>query len=120
MADTLGILVTTDKHLDSVVELVNAAHAKGKEVQAFFTGAAVHLTLEPDFARLAGKAKLWICRGQGQALDLRRQLPRQRPARARGRCARGRLQELRHPGPERRDARRVRPLRRFLTPRFSR
>lgn len=61
MADTLGILVTTDKHLDSVVELVNAAHAKGKEVQAFFTGAAVHLTLEPDFARLAGKAKLWIC-----------------------------------------------------------
>jgi len=34
MADTLGILVTTDKHLDSVIELVNAAHDKGKEVQA--------------------------------------------------------------------------------------
>jgi len=51
MADTLGILVTTDKHLDSVIELVNAAHDKGKEVQAF------------------GKAKLWICdvsfRGNG-------------------------------------------------------
>ena len=61
MADTLGILVTTDKHLDSVVELVDAAHAKGKEVQAFFTGSAVHLTLEPAFAKLAGKAKLWIC-----------------------------------------------------------
>ena len=61
MADTLGILVTTDKHLDSVVELVNAAHAKGKQVQAFFTGGAVHLTLQPDFAKLAGKAKLWIC-----------------------------------------------------------
>jgi hypothetical protein len=61
MADTLGILVTTDKHLGSVIELVNAAHEKGKEIQAFFTGAAVHLTLQPAFAKLAGKAKLWIC-----------------------------------------------------------
>jgi hypothetical protein len=61
MADTLGILVTTDKHLESVIGLVNAAHAKGKEIQAFFTGAAVHLTLQPGFAQLAGKAKLWIC-----------------------------------------------------------
>lgn len=69
MADTLGILVTTDRHLDSVIELVNAAHDKGKEVQAFFTGPAVHLTLQPDFAKLIGKAKLWICdvsfRGNG-------------------------------------------------------
>lgn len=61
MADTLGILVTTDKHLDSVVGLVNAAHEKGKEVEAFFTGAAVHLTLLPEFSELAGKARLWIC-----------------------------------------------------------
>jgi hypothetical protein len=61
MADTLGILVTSDKHLDAVVGLVEAAREKGKEVQAFFTGAAVHLTLQPDFAKLAGKARLWIC-----------------------------------------------------------
>ena len=61
MADTLGILVTTDKHLDYVIELVNAAHAKGKEIQAFFTGGGVHLTLQPGFAELAGKAKLWVC-----------------------------------------------------------
>jgi hypothetical protein len=69
MADTLGILVTTDRHLDSVIKVVNAAHDKGKEVQAFFTGPAVHLTLQPDFAKLEGKAKLWICdvsfRGNG-------------------------------------------------------
>jgi len=38
MADTLGILVSTDKHLDYVV-----------------------LTVEPDFAKLEGKAKIWIC-----------------------------------------------------------
>jgi len=61
MAETLGILVSSDKHLEYVVELVHAAHAKGKETQVFFTGSGVHLTLQPDFAKLAGKAKLWIC-----------------------------------------------------------
>jgi hypothetical protein len=61
MADTLGILVSSKKHLDAVVELVKAAHAKGKETQVFFTGSAVFLTLEPAFAELEGKAKLWVC-----------------------------------------------------------
>ena len=61
MADTLGILVSSDNHLDHVVELVNAAHVKGKQTQVFFTGRAVHFTLEPRFAELAGKAKIWIC-----------------------------------------------------------
>jgi len=61
MADTLGILVSSNKHLDHVVELVKAAHAKGKETQVFFTGSTVFLTLEPAFAELEGKAKLWVC-----------------------------------------------------------
>lgn len=61
MAETLGILVSSDKHLDYVIGLVRAAHKKGLETQAFFTGSAVHLTLQPEFAELAGKAKLWIC-----------------------------------------------------------
>ena len=61
MAETLGILVSSNKHLDHVVELVKAAHAKGKETQVFFTGSAVSLTLEPAFAELEGKAKLWVC-----------------------------------------------------------
>lgn len=61
MADTLGILVSSNKHLDYVVALVTAAHAKGKEIQVFFTGSAVFLTLEPQFAELEGKAKLWVC-----------------------------------------------------------
>ena len=61
MADTLGILVSSTNHLDSVVELVTAAHARGKETQVFFTGSAVFLTLEPDFAKLEGMAKLWVC-----------------------------------------------------------
>ena len=61
MNDTLGILVTSTRHLDSVVKLVGAAHAKGVETQVFFTGAGVFLTLEPGFAELEGKAKLWVC-----------------------------------------------------------
>ncbi len=61
MADTLGILVSSEKHLDYVINLTEAAYAKGKEVQIFFTGRSVLLTVEPDFKKLVGKAKLWIC-----------------------------------------------------------
>jgi hypothetical protein len=61
MAETLGILVSSDNHLDYVIGLVDAAHEKGVETQVFFTGGAVHLTLQPEFAALVGKAKLWIC-----------------------------------------------------------
>ena len=60
MADTLGILVNTDKYLDYVVNLTRAAHLKGKEIQIFFTGKGVLLTLKPDFKELVGKAKLAI------------------------------------------------------------
>ena len=105
MADTLGILVTTDNHLDAVIQFVNAAHGKGKEVQAFFTGAAVHLTLQPDFAKLEGKAKLWIC-----------------DVSFRGNGYHGREDEvpgLRHPGPQCRDAGRDGPLRGVLMTPFS-
>lgn len=61
MSQSLGILVTTDKHLDYVINITTAAHGKGKEVQIFFTGHAVKLSLDPDFAKLVGKAKLSIC-----------------------------------------------------------
>ncbi len=61
MADSLGILVNTDKYLDYVVNLTRAAHLKGKDIQIFFTGKGVLTTLEPDFKKLVGKAKLAIC-----------------------------------------------------------
>ena len=61
MADSLGILVNTDKYLDYVVNLTQAAHSKGKKIQIFFTGKGVLLTLKPDFKKLVGKAKLAIC-----------------------------------------------------------
>jgi len=61
MADKLGILVSSDKHLDKVIALTTAAHDKGKNVQIFFTGVGVLLTQKPEFEKLVGKAKLSIC-----------------------------------------------------------
>jgi hypothetical protein len=61
MPDSLGILVSSDRHLDYVVKLTEAAHKKGKDVQIFFTGSAVKLGFEPDFAKLVGLARLSMC-----------------------------------------------------------
>ena len=59
--DALAILVSTDRHLDHVVNLTAAASAKGKRVSIFFTGKGVLLTMKPRFKELAGKAALHIC-----------------------------------------------------------
>lgn len=61
MADSLGILVTSEKYLDYVVKLTDAAYAKGKEVEIFFSGTGVLLSLDPQFKELVGKAKISIC-----------------------------------------------------------
>ncbi len=75
MADKLGILVGTDKFLDHVIHLTDAAHTKGKNIQIFFTGAGVLLTQVPDFAQLAGKAKLSVCDVSFRALGLSGEIP---------------------------------------------
>jgi len=61
MSESLGILVTSNRHLDYVIKLATAAHEKGKAVQIFFTGHGVKLALATDFKKLVGKAKLSIC-----------------------------------------------------------
>ena len=61
MADKLGILVGTNKYMDHIINIADAAHAKGKKIQIFFSGAGVLLTQDPDFKKLAGKAKLSVC-----------------------------------------------------------
>ena len=59
--DSLAILVSSDNHLDHVVNLTAAAFAKGKQVSLFFTGKGVLLTVRPQFKELVGKATLRIC-----------------------------------------------------------
>lgn len=75
MADKLGILVSTDKHLEHVIHLTDAAHAKGKDVEIFFTGAGVRLTQSPDFSRLVGKAKMSLCDVSFRSLGLKGDVP---------------------------------------------
>ncbi len=75
MDDHLGILVSTNKHLDYVIALTNAAHQKGKPVKIFFTGQGVLLTQKPAFADLVGKAKLSVCDVSFRANDLKGDVP---------------------------------------------
>jgi predicted peroxiredoxin len=75
MTDKLGILVGTDKYLDHVINITDAAHAKGKKVQIFFTGTGVLLTRDHDFKKLAGKAKLSVCDESFRGLGLSGDVP---------------------------------------------
>jgi predicted peroxiredoxin len=75
MAEKLGILVSSDKHLDYVLDLTTAAKKKGKEVEIFFTGNGVLLTQSPDFKKLVGKAKMTLCDVSYKALKLEGDVP---------------------------------------------
>ncbi len=75
MTKLLGILVATNKHLDYVIHLTNAAHEKGKKIEIFFTGAGVHLTQTPRFAELVGKAKLFVCDVSFRSYGLSEHIP---------------------------------------------
>lgn len=57
----LAIMVSTDKHLDYVINMTSAACAKGKQVKLFFTGKGVLLTMKPQFKKLADMASVSIC-----------------------------------------------------------
>ena len=61
MKETLGILVSSDKHMDYIINITQSAFDKGKEVKIFFSGNGVRLTLDPNFKELVGKAKLSVC-----------------------------------------------------------
>ena len=75
MAEKLGILVSSEKHLDYVINLTEAAHKKDKEVEIFFTGKGVLLTQSSDFKKLVGKAKMTLCDVSFRALKLKGDVP---------------------------------------------
>ncbi len=68
--NVLAILVSTDRHLDHVINLTVAAFEKGKQVSLFFTAKGVLLTLDPRFQQLVGKASLSICAASFRANGL--------------------------------------------------
>ena len=75
MAEKLGLLVSSDKHFDYVINLTHAAHDKGKDVEIFFTGKGVLLTQSPSFGKLVGKAKMSLCDVSFRALGLEGDVP---------------------------------------------
>jgi hypothetical protein len=61
MAKSLGIFVSSDKHLDKIIALCQAAKTKEIEVAIFFSNFGTLLTQDPRFGELEGLAKMSIC-----------------------------------------------------------
>ena len=58
----LGILVSSDRHLDKIIKLCEAAEEKEVEVIIFFTHRGTLLTQDPRYSELEGKARMSLCR----------------------------------------------------------
>ena len=62
MSKTLGIFVTSDRHLDKIIALCKAAKNKADvEVTIFLTHLGTTLTQDPRFSQLKGLAKMALC-----------------------------------------------------------
>ena len=64
MAEKLGILVPTDKHLDHVIGVARAAKKAGKTLSIFLTHKGVLLTQDPRYQELAdiGPDEFALCK----------------------------------------------------------
>ena len=58
----LGILVSSDRHLDKITKLCEAAKEKEVDVMIFFTHRGTLLAQDPRFSELEGKARMSLCR----------------------------------------------------------
>jgi hypothetical protein len=61
MAKSLGVFVSSDQHLDKVINLCRAAGNRGVEVTVFFSHLGTKLTQDPRFVELDGLGKLSLC-----------------------------------------------------------
>lgn len=61
MAKLLGVFVSSDKHLDKIIELCKAAKKKDVDVTIFFSHVGTLLTQAPRFGKLEGLANMAIC-----------------------------------------------------------
>jgi len=62
MSKSLGVFVSSDKHLDKVIRLCRAAGKKGEmEVTIFFSHMGTLLTQDPRFKELEGLAGMSLC-----------------------------------------------------------
>lgn len=61
MAKSLGVFVTSDRHLEKVIALCKAAKNKRVETTVFFSHMGTLLTRDPRFAELEDLANLSLC-----------------------------------------------------------
>jgi len=61
MGKKLGIFVSSDQHLDKLIDLCKAAKNKGIEVTIFFSHLGTLLTQDPRFKELDGLAHMSLC-----------------------------------------------------------
>lgn len=73
MSKKLGVFVSSDRHLDKLIELCRAAKRKGDmEVTIFFTHLGTLLTQSPRFGELQGLAKMSLCNVGFESHQLKR------------------------------------------------
>ncbi len=70
MEKTLGIVISSSRHLAKVIWLCNAAKKKGIEVTLFFTHKGSLLTQDPRFSELDG-LKISVCKVGFESLGLK-------------------------------------------------
>lgn len=75
MAEKLGILVSSDEHLDHLLGIAKAARQAGKDVIIFLTHRGVLLTQDPRLAQLEGLARVSLCNVNFEAFHLSRPVP---------------------------------------------
>lgn len=61
MSGNLGVFVSSDKHLDKLIRLCQAAKKKDVQVTIFYSHLGTLLTQDPRFGELEGIAKMSIC-----------------------------------------------------------
>lgn len=62
MAKSLGIFVSSDQHLDTIITLCKAADHKGIDVTLFFSHQGTRLTQKKKFNELKGLARMTLCK----------------------------------------------------------
>lgn len=62
MNKTLGVYVSSDRNLDSLIKLCRSAKKKGVKVKIFFTHLGTRLCTDPGLGELKGLADVALCK----------------------------------------------------------
>ena len=75
MSEILGILVSSDKHLDHVLGLCDAARLSGRKLMLFLTNRGVQLTQHPRFEELEKCPDISLCNVGFEHQGLKKPVP---------------------------------------------